>query len=163
MKLDLRTVTRAGILLALALVFQLGGFPQYVTGPVVNTVLLVAAAVVGPVAAVLIGITTPWTALLLGTMKFAPAVPVIIAGNAVLVLVFWFFLRRSMYVGGALAAVVKYLVMTAGIKLLIASAVKVPAPMVLALTTTQLYTALGGAAIAILLLQATPIKAQIKK
>jgi hypothetical protein len=160
MRIQVRTLTRAAIFLGLALAIQLTGLQQAIVGPGVNAVLLLATAMVGPVAGALIGITTPWIALLLGILKFAPALPVIIAGNLTLVLVFHLLRKVNVYAGAVGAAVAKYAVMAAGIKVLVATAVRVPPAVVIALTITQLWTALGGAAVALLVLKSSEIWAR---
>ena len=157
MRIEVRTITRTAILLGIALAIQLAGLQQTVVGPGVNAVLLLATALVGPVAGILIGITTPWVALLVGIMKFAPALPVIIVGNVTLVVAFHLIRRFNQVLGAGAAAVAKYLVMALGIRLLIAAAVPVPPPAVLALTISQLWTALGGAAIALLVLRSAAL------
>jgi len=157
MRVEVRTLTRTAIFLGIALAIQLAGLQQAVVGPGVNAVLLLATAMVGPAAGVMIGVTTPWVALMVGIMKFAPALPVIIFGNIALVLVFHFVRRLSVYAGAGAAAVAKYLAMAAGIKILVAAAVAVPPPVVLALTITQLWTAAGGAVVAVLVLKSSEL------
>lgn len=154
MKLDLRQLTRAAVLAALAIAVQLANLPQLVTGPAVNAVLYVASLFVSPLAGVFIGVITPWTALVLGIMKLAPAVPVIMAGNVSLCLTSGLLNKRSRYVGMGLAALVKFGVMTAGMRYLISSGTKVPAAAYASLTTTQLVTALLGGLVALAVLEA---------
>lgn len=160
MQIQLRTLTRAAILLGLALAIQLTGLQQAIVGPGVNAVLFLAAALVGPVAGVLVGITTPWVALLLGIMRFAPALPVIMAGNITLVLVFSLLRRANVYAAALAAAVAKYAVMALGIQILVSMAVRVPPPVVAAMTLMQLWTALGGAVVALLVLKSAELWAQ---
>ena len=154
MKLDLRQLTRAAVLAALAIAVQLANLPQLVTGPAVNAVLYVASLFVSPLAGVFIGVITPWTALVLGIMKLAPAVPVIMAGNVSLCLTSGLLNKRSRYVGMGLAALVKFGVMTAGMRYLISSGTMVPAAAYASLTTTQLVTALLGGLVALAVLEA---------
>jgi hypothetical protein len=154
MKIDLKMLTRTAILLALTVAFQSLALPQPVTGPLVNAVLFVSTGIIGALSGVLIGGITPWIAYAVGTMKLAPAVPVIMAGNISLVLVFALLFKRNRYVAAVAATVVKWLVMTAGVKYLLLPAVKVPAPVVTSLTIFQLWTALGGAVLAIAVMAA---------
>ena len=48
MKITLQTVSRVGLLVALALALQALGLPQPITGPGVNAVLYVASLYIGP-------------------------------------------------------------------------------------------------------------------
>jgi len=52
----IKFITRTGILLAVALVVQMGGLPQPITGPLINTVLYLAALLVGSWSGIIIGI-----------------------------------------------------------------------------------------------------------
>ena len=83
-------LTRTAVLLALALVFQIGftQFAQPAVGPLVNMTLLVAAVVVGSIPAIIIGCLTPLMAFLLGIMPLLPLVPFIMLGNAILIVSF---------------------------------------------------------------------------
>jgi ABC-type Co2+ transport system permease subunit len=66
-KRNILFITRTAILMALTLVIQMMNLPQYATGPLVNTMLYVAAVFVGVwggVAIGLIGVT--FTVLILG-------------------------------------------------------------------------------------------------
>ncbi|MEW6522700.1 MAG: ECF transporter S component [Bacillota bacterium] len=158
MDTKLRMLVRVAMLLALALAVQSAGLQQAITGPLINAILLLAGAYTGLAGGVLVGLITPWVALTMGILKLAPAVPVIMAGNAVLVLTF-VLVRRLVdtgwreYLGAGVAAVAKYVVMTLGIKLIVAPGVAVPPPAMFALTTMQLYTALGGGLLAVLVIR----------
>ncbi|HHV79685.1 MAG TPA: ECF transporter S component [Firmicutes bacterium] len=151
-KSGLTFLIRTAVLLALAVAFQSLGLNQWVTGPVVNAILGVASISTGWTSGVLVGLFTPWVALTMGIMKFAPAVPVIIAGNIIYSLVFSLPYRFNKFFAGAAAAVAKFAVMTAGMKFIVAKNAKVPAPVMASLTVTQLYTALIGSAVALLVL-----------
>lgn len=86
-----RTLTRTALFLALALAIQLLRFPQPITGPAINALLLLAALMIGPWPAVLIGCLTPGVALLVGIIPpiVSPLVPFIMLANAILILVFY--------------------------------------------------------------------------
>ena len=79
-----------GILLALVIV--LPGFihNQWITGPIVNAALILAAVCVGPMEAVVLGLMPSTMALSSGLLPLplAPMVPFIIIGNAILILSF---------------------------------------------------------------------------
>lgn len=153
LKLELRLLVRTAILAALAIVIQIGNLPQLLTGPAINAILFVATMFISPISGVLIGIMTPWIALVVGIMKLAPAIPVIIAGNITLVLVAGLLKIVNRYLAFAVAPFAKYIVMTLGVKYLIASGTNIPAPAYATLTATQLVTALIGAFVAIIVLE----------
>lgn len=155
-----RYLARVGVLLALALIVPMLGLPQPVTGPAVNAVLLLAALEVGPAGAASIGLITPWIALIRGQLPapLAPAVPFIMAGNATIVLVYWLVVRLTRsrtlewgsWLGMALGALAKYLVISGAVNLLL----HLPPKLAVAMGTPQLVTALTGGAAALLVAKA---------
>ncbi|MGI6633269.1 MAG: ECF transporter S component [Bacillota bacterium] len=155
MKITLQTVSRVGLLVALALALQALGLPQPITGPGVNAVLYVASLYIGPLAGALVGVITPWVGLMTGK-ALAVAVPVIIAGNVTLALVSGYLSRFNRYVAMLAAALAKFGVMTAGIRYLLSTGAKIPPVAYTSLTVTQLFTALGGALVAAVILVALP-------
>jgi hypothetical protein len=150
--IDVKVLTRTAVLLALTIGFQALGLSQPITGPIVNAVLFVSTGITGGLSGTIIAAVTPWVAYVVGLNKFAPAVPVIMAGNVSLVLVFAALSRVNRYLAAGSAGVVKWLVMTVGIKYLVAQKLKVPAPVVTSLTIMQLWTALGGAVLGLLVM-----------
>ncbi|MGI6486166.1 MAG: hypothetical protein ACOX15_07705 [Tepidanaerobacteraceae bacterium] len=74
---NLRWITRTAILLAITLAFQMLGFPQVVTGPAVNGMLLISGTYVGGIGAVIIGLLTPFIAFMRGILAppLAPMIP----------------------------------------------------------------------------------------
>lgn len=153
-----RWLTRAALLLALALLFQSIKLGQAVTGPAVNAVLFIATVMLGPWGAAGIGVLTPITAFFLGVLKpvLAPALPFIILGNAALALTFGYVRPTNRYLAAVGASVLKFAVLAAGVQYLLPLLfqVQLPAPVTVALTWPQLLTALGGALVAFLVLEA---------
>lgn len=84
-RISVRQLTRVALLLALTLAVQLLRLPAPVTGPLVNLMLILSTALAGTAGGAGIGLLTPWAALLLGIIPpiLAPAIPFIMAGNAV--------------------------------------------------------------------------------
>lgn len=152
MKLSLSLIVKTGVLAALAIALQMMSLPQLATGSGVNAVLFVAACYVGPLSGTIIGILTPWIALVTGIMALAPAVPVVMAGNVTLALVAGYLGRFNRYVGMGLAGILKFGVMTLGIRYVISTGAKIPPVAYTSLTVTQLLTALGGAVAAAIIL-----------
>jgi len=148
---SLKWLTRAAVLLALTLAFQSLRLGQAVTGSAVNAMLLTAAVVIGPWGAAAIGLMTPVTAFFLGALNpvLAPAIPFIMAGNATLVLVFGYGRKVNLYLALIMAATSKYLLLSAAVTYII----NVPGPVSIALRVPQLFTALGGGLVALLILE----------
>lgn len=155
MKITTKFLTRSALILALAIAVQSVRMPQFITGPLVNTLLFLAAGFIGPLSAVLIGTMTPLLAFAFGIMPLAPAIPVIILGNVSLGLVFGY-LQRNPYLGVAAASFVKYGVMFLGVYYLLPflANINLPPKVINMLTTPQLFTALGGGALAIVIFKA---------
>ncbi|MFY9174630.1 MAG: ECF transporter S component [Peptococcia bacterium] len=154
MKITTKILTRSAVLLALALVVQLGKFPQPVTGPAINGILFIASAVVGPISGILIGLLTPIVAFAVGIMPFAPAMVIIMLGNATLAIVYGLLAKRQILALVA-AAVGKFLVMAAMVKYIfpLLFGIAIPAKVTTMLTLPQLYTALIGAVAAFIILK----------
>jgi len=125
--------------------------PQPFTGPAVNTMLFLSSAIVGIIGGVLIGALTPWIAFLNGILPpvLAPAIPFIMLGNAVLVIFFGTLRKINIYLATVTAAVVKFLVLTTAVRFLI----NVPPKVSVMLQLPQLYTAITGGIIALLILK----------
>lgn len=151
MKWPLRFLTRTAVLLALTLAFQSLKLSQAFTGPAVNAMLFIAAATVGMGGGALIGLITPWVALSVGILKpvLAPAVPFIMLGNASLVVVYGLARRLNDYLAILAASLVKFLILFGAVRFVLELNPKVSA----ALQFPQLFTALGGGAIALVVLK----------
>jgi len=147
---SIRKISRTAILLAIALVFQMGGFPQFITGPLVNTVLYLAAMVIGWQGGIIIGISTPVIAAMRGILPppLTPLIPFIALGNAMLVIVFFLLKSKNKIAGIMIASVVKFLVLVSAVKLL----VQVPPAIAQMMSFPQLVTALAGGFIALLIM-----------
>lgn len=153
-------LTRTSVLLALALVFQIGftQFAQPVVGPLVNMTLLIAAVVVGSLPAIIIGCLTPIMAFVLGIMPLLPLVPFIMLGNTLLILSFNL-IRRALpkygdIVGVIVAALLKYAFLAVSIRYLVTFFMeKVPPKIIAAFSLPQLYTALIGGFLAIIIVK----------
>lgn len=141
------------MLLALTLTVQFLGLPQWFTGPLVNAFLLLASSLVGMGSGVVIGLLTPWIALLRGILPppLAPVVPFIMLGNALLVIIFSLITRKKEVpwlnvLALSLAAFGKYLLLSQAVRYL----VEVPPRVAQAMQIPQLLTALAGGVIALL-------------
>jgi hypothetical protein len=150
---SIRWLTRTAILLAITLAFQMLGFPQMVTGPAVNAMLLLSGTYVGGLGAVIIGMLTPLIAFFRGILAppLAPMIPFIMLGNAIFVIAY--VISRSKlgkgFAGAAIGlivgAVAKFLVLSSAVRFI----VSVPPPVAQAMQIPQLYTAIFGGVVAI--------------
>lgn len=154
MKITTKIITRSALILALAVAVQMLRLPQPFTGPAVNTLLFLATGIVGPISAILIGLLTPLFAFIFGIMALPPLIPVIMAGNATLAIVFALLLKRP-YLGVIIAALAKFAVMAVSVQYILPVLLKITlkATLVQAFTYPQLYTALVGGAVALIILQ----------
>lgn len=98
------------LLLGVSIVAPLLRLPQLVTGSIVNATLLVAAVVLGPRAAISIGMLPSLFAAMSGQLPppLVPLVPLIVVGNALFVLVFHLVRRRGWWLAVASASAVKF-------------------------------------------------------
>ncbi len=156
-------LAKTGVLLALALCFQIGLMPfaQPAVGPLVNMTLLIAAIVVGPGRAVMIGCLTPFMAFMLGIMPLAVLVPVVMLGNTVLIIVFHYAFikmsKRYQLIPVMTGALAKFFVMATTIRLMAYLFMPgLPAKLIQAFSLPQLYTAMLGGIMALLILRYLP-------
>ncbi|GAB4113170.1 MAG: hypothetical protein Kow00103_04610 [Candidatus Caldatribacteriota bacterium] len=145
-------LTRTAILLALALVFQMGGFPQLITGPGINAILFLSALSVGWSGGILIGICTPIVAAMRGILPppLTPLIPFIALGNGVLVILFFWLQKKNKFLGVIIASTIKFLILVTAVNLL----VQVPDKVAQIMSFPQLITAVTGGLIALLIAQA---------
>lgn len=91
MKITVRQITVTAALLAICIVSQLfKNLSVFITGPIINTCLILAAFYCGPLCGVILSVITPVTAFFITgspVMAAVPAlIPCIMLGNAVLVI-----------------------------------------------------------------------------
>ena len=159
-----RQITFTALFLAIAIVSQfvgsnLGGagfLGQYITGTIVNICLMLSGIMVGVYSGLTIGVLSPCLAFLLGVMKFPFAIPVVIAGNIVFVLITVLIYKAVsektlglkaivMIIVVIAAAAIKALVMWFSAKYLLNNFTAVPAPLIASFAFPQVITgSLGG-------------------
>ncbi|EEG77280.1 hypothetical protein [Dethiobacter alkaliphilus] len=148
-KLTTQILTRTAMLLALTLAFQALGLPTVITGPMVNFMLVLSVILVGTGGGVFIGTITPWIALLVGILPapLAPAVPFIMAGNAILCLTVGVLSQSTAMrvLGVILGSLLKFAVIGGAASYVLT----LPAPMAQMLTFPQLTNALLGGLLAV--------------
>lgn len=169
-----KILCRAAVLLALAVISQFfKNTSVYITGPIINCILVIAVLSCGIGAAAVLSIVTPLTSWLITGSPVMNALPVIpfcvMAGNFLLVLMVWLFIRGK-ETNGKLAAglgvgcVVKSAFMAVTISLLVlsllgpSSGLPEPALAVAKVTfsLTQLITSVIGSVLAFVIWQ--PLK-----
>lgn len=135
--------------LALALPFF---HSQYITGPLVNAVLFLAAALSGSVGVFFIAMVPSVVALSAGTLPavLAPAVPFIMLGNAILAAVFMMIWRKNFWLAAVSASFAKFIFLFGCSQIVIDLLSKKQAAVaaVSMLGLSQLATALAGGLIA---------------
>lgn len=124
-----RILCRTALLLALAVISQFfKNTSMYITGPIVNCVLLIALLSCGLVSAAALSVITPITSWLITGSPVMSAMPVIpfciMGGNFLLVLCTWLFVRNrdtnpSLILGMVVGSVVKAAFMAVTIVLLV--------------------------------------------
>ena len=146
-----KTLTRAAILLAVALVFQFVKMGQLVTGSGINAALIVAAQICGLPWAAAIGAITPFMSVVLGVNPPAliPVVPFIVAGNILYVAVYSILKTKGKIMGVGFAALLKFGLLYSAVNYFVA----VKPPIKVALSFPQLFTALIGGAVALIIIQ----------
>lgn len=130
---------------------------QAITGTFVNAALFAATVILGPAAAILLGLIPSITAFASGTLPapLASMIPFIILGNTTLVVVFHYARRKNNFLGIGLAAFLKFTLLYGAAYFLISKILPVKiAPTILAMMSwPQLFTALAGGLAAYMLLR----------
>lgn len=165
-KMNTKMITRTAILLALAIVIQmlgrfLGPSNNFVVGPLVNAILLVATAMTGLWGGTAIAVIAPFVSALTNKAAIAPLIlsfsPFIALGNFVLVLSYFLLAKKSKVAGVLVGAVVKFGVLfgsiTAFVQLLSVKP-KQAAVLTALFSWPQLLTAVIGGIIALIVIKA---------
>lgn len=160
-KKDVAWITRTGLLLACLIVVQLLPFPapfrQFITGPLVNMVLLLASLATGILGGIILAILSPVLAQILQTHSILGplffVIPFIMFGNVVYVLFFNWFTEKKINIvsrtsGLIIGSLLKFLILYSAVTFIIT---KLPLALKMAMGVTQLYTAIGGGILAIIL------------
>jgi hypothetical protein len=153
-------ITRTGLLLACLIVVQILPFPaplkQFITGPLVNMVLLIAVLSTDLLGGIIMAILSPVLAFFIGTHSalgyLLPVVPFIMLGNIAYVYFFHLFNGKKkvtllQFAGLIVGSVIKFLILFIAVTFIIT---KLPILLKTAMGVVQLYTALGGGILAIL-------------
>lgn len=159
MKLSVKMMTYTALLLVLVVVIQqFKSISIFITGPIVNAVLIIATLLFGLTSGLVIAVISPLVAFFVNPapiMQLLPMmVPFIILGNMVIVLAAHWFKTKQLWVGLTVGAVVKALVMWLGVYVVnvmllgVQLPEKMRLPVILSFSVFQLITALLGIALA---------------
>lgn len=146
------------------LVIQFTGLPQPVMGPLVNGMLFLAAMLIGPFSAILLGILTPLTAFIRGHLPpfLAVLVPFIAVSNGILVSTFGLLIKvlpdRSgrmvsfrKLISVLVAAILKtgFLFLSVRVLVPLWFGIAIPNQIAFMMATPQLLTAIAGGLVAL--------------
>lgn len=164
MKLTSKQIAQTGILLALCIASQFfKTLSVWITGPVVNTIIILAVLAVGLFSGIIISIIAPITAFIITSSPIIAAIPLIMPmimiGNCILALCVWAFenklkFRGKLVTGMLVGSVLKSLFMGISIVGILFSLFgsslneKQLAVGKITFTSTQLFTALIGSLLA---------------
>ena len=98
------------LFLAIAIIVPSFTHSQWITGPVINAILILATVIIGPMEAILLGLMPSAIALSTGLLPIAlaPMVPFIMIGNAVLVVLFHYLRGQNFALRLGLSALLKF-------------------------------------------------------
>ena len=139
-----------GLLLVLALLVPALGWPQPVTGPLVNALLLIAVETLGLWPAIALGLVTPLAGLLHGVLPLPLTVmiPFIMLGNATLVGVYSALRGRNRWLALGVAALAKFGVLYVAVTFVAPLKIAMPAAIVAMMSWPQFVTAIAGGMLA---------------
>jgi hypothetical protein len=144
-------IAQYALFLSLALAIPLF-HSQYVTGPLVNAILFLAAALSGSIGAFFIAMIPSVVALSSGLLPavLAPAVPFIMMGNAILVAVFIILKKKNFWLAAVSAGFAKFIFLFGSVQIVVKLIGAKPAAAAASsmLGYPQLITALAGGVIA---------------
>lgn len=176
MKFTTKQLAQTGILLALCIVSQFfKNLSVYLTGPIINTILIIAVLSVGLAGGLAIAVITPITAYLIAPSPIITAIPpvmvMIMLGNCILVFCVWLFTNKFKFSGKLIAGMLTGSALKAGFMAVFITKVlfsvyenalpeKLLAKGQLMFSITQLITALLGSFLAFLIW--IPLKKYLK-
>lgn len=102
MKLTTKQLVQTALLLAICIASQyFKNLSVYITGPIVNTTIIIAVLAVGLWSGLLISIVAPVTAFFFTGSPIMAAIPlmffVVMAGNAILAFAVWYFQNKTSF------------------------------------------------------------------
>lgn len=140
-----------------------GGVGQIITGSIVNMCLILSGCIIGMPYGFIISVLSPCFAFILGIMKFPFAIPVVIIGNAIFVLIITLTYKAIKdkkdvvkvvitLISVVVAACIKALAMWFLSKYALGLLTTVPAPLIASFSFPQVITGTIGGVLAVILL-----------
>lgn len=165
--MTLKYFARLSILISLTFVIQFAGFPQPITGTLVNFMLIFTAQFLGIIAAIILGMLTPFIALLIGHLPpiLFVMTPFIVIANWVIVVIFGISLKKvkilkiinekyqfRKIIAVVIAAFCKFMFLVVSVKFLLPVILgyQINEKFVYMMMFPQLFTALAGGILAVL-------------
>ncbi len=104
MKFTTKQLAQTGLLLALCIASQFfKNLSVYITGPIVNTIIIISVLAVGLGSGIIISVIAPITAYLITASPIITAIPavmpMIMIGNCILAVFVWFFEKKLRFPG----------------------------------------------------------------
>lgn len=164
MKNSTKFITRTALLLAVAIAFQFFGklipYNNFIVGPIVNAVLIIATASAGFWSGAAISVIAPLVSAFTNKAAIAPLIlgfsPFIIIGNLIIVACFFLLRKKSRVAGVVAGAVLKFGFLYAAISIF-TSVIEMKPQVAVTLTNLftwpQILTAAIGGAIALVVLR----------
>jgi hypothetical protein len=164
MKSKTKFITRTALLLAVSIAFQIFGkfipYNNFIVGPVVNAVLIIATASAGFWSGAAISVIAPLVSAFTNKAPIAPLIiafsPFIIIGNLIIVECFYLLRKKSRITGIALGAVLKFGFLYASVSIftsLVEMKPQVAATLINLFSWPQLLTAVIGGVVALVVLK----------
>lgn len=146
-----------GVLLAILVIVPAFVHIQWLTGPMVNAVLIITAVLIGPMEAVMLGLMPSTVALSTGLLPIAlaPMVPFIMLSNAILVAVFHYSRKKNYFLAVGVAAFLKFVFLHQAVSLIMTKFLpdKLTSKLAIMMSWPQFFTAVIGGIIAYALLK----------
>jgi hypothetical protein len=162
MKISIKTITYTALFLALTIAFQqFKALNQFITGPIVNAILIISTLYIGLACGSIIAFLSPISAVLINPSPLMLAVPMmtplIIIGNLIIVFSASYYKDKNLAIGLTLGSVLKALFLWIGVSYVVLPyfgaglAPKLKMLAQAAFSYNQLITALVGSLIAYLI------------
>jgi MFS family permease len=149
-------LTKLVALLSVAMIVPLF-HQQMLTGPIVNSTLFVATAVLGLSGGILVGLIPSVVALSAGLLPsvLAPMIPFIMLGNMIMVLAFNFFKERNYWQGMIAGSFLKFVFLysTSSVVINLLLKKEVAEQVSLMMSWPQLLTAIAGGCLAYVIIK----------
>ena len=150
-----KVITFGILLILIAVVPSIVHF-QWITGPMVNAILIIAAITIGPMEAIMLGLMPSTVALATGLLPLplAPMIPFIMIGNAIMIMTFYY-MKDNFWAGITIAALFKFAFLHGSVLLVMSKLLdgKIVSKLAVMMSWPQFATAIIGGVIAYFILK----------